>query len=129
MLMRSPQPLQLKWESLLAAAKRGKRLRNSSREMALAMSHEETLDAFPGRARRRRYVSCGIRRGGVAGAFRRAQGRSSSRPAIFHLTFPADFRRPAIVVARHGKLPPQRHEELPPPRIAEERVNEAGTNH
>ncbi|MGY4311260.1 hypothetical protein ACVWW1_000563 [Bradyrhizobium sp. JR3.5] len=32
-------------------------------------------------------------------------------------------------VARHGKLPPQRHEELPPPRIAEERVNEAGTNH
>ena len=32
-------------------------------------------------------------------------------------------------VARHGKLPPRRHEELPPPRIAEERVNEAGTNH
>ena len=32
-------------------------------------------------------------------------------------------------VARHGKLPPQRHEELPPPRIAEERANEAGTNH
>jgi IS5 family transposase len=32
-------------------------------------------------------------------------------------------------VARHGKLPPQRHEELPPPRIAEERVNESGTNH
>lgn len=34
-----------------------------------------------------------------------------------------------LTVARHGKLPPQRHEELPPPRIAEERVNEAGTNH
>ncbi|MGY3487747.1 hypothetical protein ACVW1C_005630 [Bradyrhizobium sp. USDA 4011] len=39
------------------------------------------------------------------------------------------LRRPRRVVARHGKLPPQRHEELPPPRIAEERVNEAGTNH
>lgn len=32
-------------------------------------------------------------------------------------------------VARHGKLPPQRHKGLPPPWIAEERVNEAGTNH
>ena len=31
-------------------------------------------------------------------------------------------------VARHGKLPPRRHEELPPPWIAEERVNERGTN-
>ena len=38
-------------------------------------------------------------------------------------------RMHAMNVARHGKLPPQRHEELPPPRIAEERVNEAGTNH
>ena len=37
--------------------------------------------------------------------------------------------RVAAGVARHGKLPPQRHEELPPPRIAEERVNEGGTNH
>lgn len=48
---------------------------------------------------------------------------------LYSGSFIADGSSSTIRVARHGKLPPQRHEELPPPQIAEERANEAGTNH
>ncbi|MDE5461542.1 hypothetical protein GWG67_12780 [Bradyrhizobium sp. CSS354] len=56
-------------------------------------------------------------------------GRGRQRKKIRPGNDKVKWERSPNRVARHGKLPPQRHEELPPPRIAEERVNEAGTNH